>query len=902
MERMSGRERARPPWRRGMFFSLDAVLATSILIIGLVLVSSFFIGERRYSPLTHIAEDLTDALSTITIMEVQDDPYIGELIADGNITELNNSILEQIGHFWALNRTALAQNIARNMTERLIPPGYGYGIYVGGDPVYVKNATLSGILLISRKMVSGIEKGQPILGATSQAFLKGIRRKESSSYAYFGGFVGQGNLTRYIDGIPADANITRMGLELDTGGDFVLLINGVPCDDPRDGGAFEPPAGNMTANYWDISACNSSVVPGARNRIRLIFSGGLNESYVGGGLLRVSYLTTQMVTSNVSNRTRYYFPGIDGVINLYSGFSVPGVLNAWTINISYFSNYTTYLTIGNETVFYRPGDDVTQNVTYSRTGLNMTPGTIPLRLGITNISNITQILAGKPADTILVTDVSGSMDDCGEWYTGLLCQYRCGFIFSWWMRCPFPGSCVNEECGTCWNDRDYSTPTGTVCSRSKLEVAKEADGIAVDIILNTTGNEVGLVSYEADVDRVYGLSSDRTGLRSEVDSYTAGGGTCICCGINRAKDMIASSADKRFMIVLSDGDANYRCDGFSDYTGTSDPTNAPQSAIDAGENACDNHNITVFAIGFGDAMTAAGHATMAAIACNSSLYYNATNVSELADIYRNISNMIVQSANFTSQVITLIGNVTLTNLSPESYIDLAYTPIADPIEFGEITLDLETPQFPNCTPQVYIHDDYRIIGARVTSYSSEKWTSLVTLNDYTVFNLSSYGLGFVSLGDPFTVEIPSVYFRQGTLNNLTVLVGEGPTNVSGCSANDTLIYTVALDASVSYPSVLPLAAGCSWTIELQNTSTTLVLVPETYGGAKSCLFTNASVSFDGNDSIDDSVFRLLSILDFDDDGRINVDIVGADLTISAIWVPRVPYMWGPSVVEVRVWQ
>ena len=60
--------------------------------------------------------------------------------------------------------------------------------------------------------------------------------------------------------------------------------------------------------------------------------------------------------------------------------------------------------------------------------------------------------------------------------------------------------------------------------------------------------------------------------------------------------------------------------------------------------------------------------------------------------------------------------------------------------------------------------------------------------------------------------------------------------------------------------------------------------------------------YDTDDSIDDAVYSLLSNLDFDNNGRININIAEADLQIEALWVSQVPYLWGPAIAELRVWQ
>ena len=123
-----------------------------------------------------------------------------------------------------------------------------------------------------------------------------------------------------------------------------------------------------------------------------------------------------------------------------------------------------------------------------------------------------------------------------------------------------------------------------------MDLAKEADLEFIDIVLNLSGNRVGLVSYESDVDSVEPITDVKVNLQSEINSYTASGATCICCGVNRAKNMLTASPNAPFMIVMSDGAATMYCDDFDDYTGSgtggSSDAIDKQWAIDSGENAC----------------------------------------------------------------------------------------------------------------------------------------------------------------------------------------------------------------------------------------------------------------------------------------------------------------------------
>ena len=49
----------------------------------------------------------------------------------------------------------------------------------------------------------------------------------------------------------------------------------------------------------------------------------------------------------------------------------------------------------------------------------------------------------------------------------------------------------------------------------------------------------------------------------------------------------------------------------------------------------------------------------------------------------------------------------------------------------------------------------------VTSYSGDRWTERVGINNDVVFNLSKYNISYVELGDPFLVNIPVAKVQTG---------------------------------------------------------------------------------------------------------------------------------------------
>jgi len=357
--------------------------------------------------------------------------------------------------------------------------------------------------------------------------------------------------------------------------------------------------------------------------------------------------------------------------------------------------------------------------------------------------------------------------------------------------------------------------------------------------------------------------------------------------------------------VLSDGEPNYYCSSYNDYTGTNDGSPgdavAISWAINASKLACQN-NITVYAIGFGEAMSASGHNVMRQIACNSSLYYNATDASQLAEIYRNISKEILVAANFSSQTVTVVGNFSNTQIYPESYIDIYYDDVSNISEQGKLSLVRETAQFNACSALIFIPTDITVLDAYVTSYSGNHWTDNLFVNDEIVFNLSNYGTIYNLLGDPFIVQIPALLLNSGEWNNISLRVGDNPNNSSECSKNNTLIYTALINVSIPRSPVLKQSEGCVWHIAFEDGQISDSPIPSSYTGSNQCYYNSTDISYNLIDAYDVSVYNIISSLDFDDNGLVDINLNTEDLEVIVTTIDSVPYLWGPSIIEARVWR
>ena len=524
--------------RKGLIFTAD--IAIGLLILLTILFSSQYLfsvpesySEKFYEQMNLVSTDLLNSLTELKVYEAANlSPTINNLISNKSLTEdeLEISVFNLILTLWAQGddeNNETKKELAKNITKELISSignfsqNFNLSIIAYNTTIYGNYTALPKTKnIVSAALVeSSYGSGKPKYGYTARAYLTDID-KEDSSYLYFGGFVGQGNISTILK-LPSDANITQAYLEAYAGTSFDIYLNG------NFSGNFTPTTfSNFSANVKGF--VNETNLKPGNNIIEIRFtSGNITDWFIGGGFLRVTYKTSKFYEIREIGKKKYYFPGINGLINLYDSFYIPGDLNNMSIYLHYNNNVTgstIYLTIANATVF-RSNATGEQNIVLNNTyilsnltsnGLsyaNISKKTVPLRLG-------TETLALEQyfgvSDAILITDVSGSM--------------------GWRMDMNSVGG-IDRAC----NDPNLEDP-----STQRISVAKCVDKDFVDGMLNVSGNRVGLVSFTTSIDKTHELSDNITSLKNQIDSYTPLWRTCICCGINEAMDLL----QKPYMVEL----------------------------------------------------------------------------------------------------------------------------------------------------------------------------------------------------------------------------------------------------------------------------------------------------------------------------------------------------------------
>ncbi|MGV8142702.1 MAG: VWA domain-containing protein [Candidatus Pacearchaeota archaeon] len=498
--------------KRGVFFSLDAIVALGIILTVIIIA---FPQIQKNQNNTELPSDILTTLSSLKISDI-DDPEIIQLISQG-VLDGDRSVMEQIGILSIKNET-LAKQIASLVLENL-NTNENLGIWYGNKLIFSLNKTAyenSSNVLTERYIVSGLgglNSTSSVDGYSARGFLSGTYQ---TSYEYFGGYVGDGNISKTVS---YSGTINSADIELAINKNFTVYING------NNAGTYAASTVETTPVKYSLN----SYIQHFNSGNNLIELKG-NNLYIAGGYIRITY----DANASFQETNKTYLPGINGTVNLYDGIATEGQLDSMNIFLHYNIPYSSFLKIGNVTVWNNSaaGENTTiLSNSYLSTVLSynsLSNTTTPIRFGSENLSLNTNLSSGN-ADVILITDVSGSMDaSLGG------------------------GTSVNRTC---------SDPLINDPSTKRISLAKCLDQEFVRTVLAGSNNRVGLVSFSGSSNNYVNLTNNISLLNTTITQYVVGGGTCVSCAINRAYlilQSLSNSSRNKYVIVMTDGATNTR--------------------------------------------------------------------------------------------------------------------------------------------------------------------------------------------------------------------------------------------------------------------------------------------------------------------------------------------------------
>ncbi len=149
--------------KKGYFFTLDAFMAISILVLCVVLIFSIHSATPYPLQSIFISDDIMYYFSNTKCYELQN-PYVQSLILDGSIAFPETSLLEQATIFYIGGRPDLARNLTLNVTSGMIPEKYGVQFRIYNSTVEYAYRQREGsvlenssrLLISSKKIIFGM--------------------------------------------------------------------------------------------------------------------------------------------------------------------------------------------------------------------------------------------------------------------------------------------------------------------------------------------------------------------------------------------------------------------------------------------------------------------------------------------------------------------------------------------------------------------------------------------------------------------------------------------------------------------------------------------------------------------------------------------------------------------------
>ncbi len=243
------------------------------------------------------------------------------------------------------------------------------------------------------------------------------------------------------------------------------------------------------------------------------------------------------------------------------------------------------------------------------------------------------------ADIVLVSDLSGSMR------TGYICKGPTGNT----LILP-PTSllsyCISQpDYELRWRNCYFNTINQTGCahlggvqfdeSTIKFRQLQSSTDLFISAILEgeaAENKQIALVGYDdtARPEWIHDLSNDFSSLKETVeDKWYPAGGTCICCGLNKAIELLdTSESNNKIIILMSDGEPSLGCNGKNAYI-------SPNISAEEAHN----NGITVYTVGFG--VTNRGDKILKDVAFLGGGNYYSADLSALEETYTTIATNLI---------------------------------------------------------------------------------------------------------------------------------------------------------------------------------------------------------------------------------------------------------------------
>ncbi|MEM4267382.1 MAG: hypothetical protein QXK37_00970 [Candidatus Woesearchaeota archaeon] len=161
--------------KKGYFFIIDAIIALLIMSIGTIIVLNYNEFRPVKQQAFFVSSDVLGILANNKISNLNH-PYYGingELYLDGNITEVHNTLLEQVAEFYYRNLTKnciFCLNLSRNLinySTLSVSKEYNFFVRLNGVVLFERNNSpieRARIIIPSRTIVQGLYNKTELYG------------------------------------------------------------------------------------------------------------------------------------------------------------------------------------------------------------------------------------------------------------------------------------------------------------------------------------------------------------------------------------------------------------------------------------------------------------------------------------------------------------------------------------------------------------------------------------------------------------------------------------------------------------------------------------------------------------------------------------------------------------------
>lgn len=129
-----------------------------IIAVTLFIVFSARAGQPYTTQPELASRAMIESLSETKMKDISN-PLVIRMLRDGNVTNGDNTVLQQVAEFHFTAREGHAFELLQNVTYGLVPPRYSFKVIINNHMVYnrtTSNENTSSIMVSAKKLVFGV--------------------------------------------------------------------------------------------------------------------------------------------------------------------------------------------------------------------------------------------------------------------------------------------------------------------------------------------------------------------------------------------------------------------------------------------------------------------------------------------------------------------------------------------------------------------------------------------------------------------------------------------------------------------------------------------------------------------------------------------------------------------------